>query len=83
MTNDELLDNIIGFMAFDECQCSGISDPILYERCKQLVCERRLQLDPVFTAQVHSWTSPDSEYAIGDAAKFIAYLGDNFNWDCR
>lgn len=84
MTNDELLDNIIGFMAFD-CGAtdSGISDPILYERCKQLVDERRGELDSVFAAQVHAWTSPDSEYGIEDAARFIAYLGDNFNWDCR
>ena len=93
MTNDELVDNIVGLMAYDMgCTDSGIHDEQLKEDCKRLVDERRKELTAVFTAYIHNWTDTRNGYDNGycvsvwdieDVAKFIAYLGDEFNWDCR
>lgn len=89
MTDEELLNSIVGIMAHDEgCVDSGIHDELLRDQCKQEIERRRSEdgdpLTKLFTAYVHKLTAPDSGgYTIEDAAHFIAYLGDQFDWDCR
>lgn len=82
MSNEQLLDNILGFMAYDEgCIDSGIHDEILKQHCRELVAERGNALEPVFRGLVHDWSHPESAYGIDDIRAFFNYLRNEFGWD--
>jgi hypothetical protein len=86
MTDRELLNNIIGFWAYESgCTDSGMKNDTLKEECQRIVDSRRddKSLEKLFASYVHELTEPDSQYTLEDVARFIAYLADEFDWDCR
>ena len=89
MTNERLLENLLGFMAYDHgCLDSGIHDEVLKAKCKQLIDERRddEELIEAFRGYVRWLLSPEGReqgYDLEDIYQFLTYLGDEFNWDVR
>ena len=89
MTDQELLDNIIGFMAYDEGGIdTGIHDEVLKGRCKQIVDERREDdaMAEVFRKYCRWMLSAEGReegFDLEDVYAFLTYLGDEFNWDVR
>lgn len=83
MTDEDLLDNLIGLHTYDVgATDAGIHDELLRQRCMEEIDKRRDNgvFDQMMKEYFHYLTRPESEYGPEDCIEFADWLENEMNW---